>query len=57
MPPDQQKQNVTLKGFVTDFEIRWNTIYFKLDQFLLYSSVVTNITQNPSNKIRNDMNT
>ena len=57
MPPDQQKQNVTLKDFVTDFEIHWNTSYFKLGQFLLCSSVVTNITQNLSNAIRNNMNT
>ena len=52
LPPDQQEQNVKFKDFVTDSEIRWNTTYLMLDRFLLYSSVATNITQNPSNEIR-----
>jgi len=49
--PDQQDQRIKLKDFVSDFEIRWNTTYFMLERFLFFSSIITNITQNPSNDI------
>ncbi|CAF4230596.1 unnamed protein product [Rotaria magnacalcarata] len=51
LPPDQQQQHVQFKDLIIDFEIRWNTTYLMLQRFLLSCSIITNITQNPSNEI------
>ncbi|CAF4253720.1 unnamed protein product, partial [Rotaria magnacalcarata] len=51
LPPDQQQQHVQFKDLIIDFKIRWNTTYLMLQRFLLYCSIITNITQNPSNEI------
>ncbi len=51
LPPDKQDQRVNFKDFYIDFEILWNTTYLMLERFLFFSSIITNITQNPSNDI------
>ncbi|CAF4098315.1 unnamed protein product, partial [Rotaria sordida] len=51
LPPDQKDKQVKYKDVVIDFEIRWNTTYFMLKRFLFFSSIITSITQNPSNDI------
>ncbi|CAF1237267.1 unnamed protein product, partial [Didymodactylos carnosus] len=39
------------KDFVIDLEVRWNTTYEMLKRFLFYRSIITNITENPSDEI------
>ncbi|CAF4007827.1 unnamed protein product, partial [Rotaria sp. Silwood1] len=51
LPPDQKDKQVKYKDVVIDFEIRWNTTYFMLKRFIFFSSIITSITQNPSNDI------